>query len=31
MVALCAVALAHSPSAELWLRRSEDHSAGAVS
>ncbi|HET7069003.1 MAG TPA: DMT family transporter [Nocardioides sp.] len=31
MVALGAVALAHSPSAELWLRRSEDHSAGAVS
>lgn len=31
LVVLGAVALAHSPSADLWLRRSEDRSAGAVS
>jgi hypothetical protein len=31
LVVVGAVALAHSPSAELWLRRSEDHPADAVS
>lgn len=31
LVVVGAVALAHSPSADLWLRRSEDQPAGAVS
>jgi hypothetical protein len=31
LVVVGAVALAHSPSADLWLRRSEDRPAGAVS
>jgi hypothetical protein len=31
LVALGAVALAHSPSADVWLRRSEDQGAHAVS
>jgi hypothetical protein len=31
LVAIGAVALAHSPSADIWLRRSEDQGARAVS